>query len=411
MNINGYTDMNLLEIKKAAELMKDVLIHTPTVRGHWLEKTPEGKVYLKLENLQITASFKSRGSLIKMLQLSEEQRKNGVIAMSAGNHAQGVAFHAMRLQIPATIVMPITTPSAKIERTESYGAKIILYGNNFTESTLKAEELIAKDGLTLIHPYDDEAIITGQGTVALEMLTDVPEIDTLIIPIGGGGLSAGMAIAAKAINPAITIYGVQSSDCPAMAKILYPERVFVDPDPHLSPLAEGILVKNPGFITREILKKYLTDILVVGDDYIELAISRLVMEGKMLAEGAGGAGVAALLAYPELFKDKNIGIVICGGNVDARLVSSLLMRDLVHQGKLICLEIQIMDSPGVLARITKIIGDAGGNIFELIHQRHFSSITIKMTNIDIIIETRGMEHSAQIVRLLNEAGFPTYFKS
>lgn len=403
--------MNLLKIKEAASLMKGVLVHTPTVRAHWLEKSKGGEVYLKLENLQITASFKSRGSLIKILQLTDAQKKKGIVAMSAGNHAQGVAYHAQRLHIPATIVMPITTPSAKVEKTESFGAKVIFYGNSVDESSLKAQELIENEGLTLIHPYDDEAVITGQGTVALEMLTDVPEIDTLIIPIGGGGLSAGMCIAAKAINPDIIIYGVQSSDCPVMAKILYPDRVFEDADPHLSPLAEGILVRNPGLITREILKKYLTDILIVGDDYIELAISRLVMEGKMLAEGAGGAGVAALLAHPELFKDKKVGIVVCGGNVDARLISSLLMRDLVHQGKLICLEIQIMDSPGVLARITKVIGDAGGNIFELIHQRHFSSITIKMTNIDIIIETRGMEHSAQIVKLLNEAGFPTFFKA
>lgn len=403
--------MNLFQIQKAAEAMKGVLMRTPTIHATWLEHSRESTVYLKLENLQITSSFKSRGALTKFLTLTEEERQRGVIAMSAGNHAQGVAFHAHRLGIPATIVMPNKTPVSKIERTESYGAKVLLWGENLAEAGERAQELSQTEGLTFIHPYDDEAIITGQGTVGLEMLEDVPDLDVLIIPIGGGGLAAGVCIAAKALKPSIEIYGVQSLDCPSMAKELYPDRSYPTPDSSVSPLAEGILVKNPGKLTREILKQHLVDILVLGDDYIELAISRLLMQGKLIAEGAGAIGVAAFLAQPDLFVNKKVGIIVCGGNLDARIISSLLMRDLVHQGKLICLEVQITDMPGALSQVTKIIGDAGGNIFELIHQRHFSSITIKMTNVDIVVETRGMYHSAQIVELLNAAGFPTYFRS
>lgn len=398
--------MNINDIKQAAQKMDGVLFRTPIVPASWLGKKIGGSVYLKLENLQYTSSFKPRGALIKMLKLTDEQKTVGVVAMSAGNHAQGVAFHAQRMNIPATIVMPVSTPVAKVERTRGLGAKVILSGKNLAESEITARELV-EQGLTLIHPYDDEDIITGQGTVALEMLEDQPTIDTLIIPIGGGGLAAGCAIAAKALNPKIKIYGVQSTACPAMIHALYPERWFMPPDPGSLPMAEGIAVKNPGLITRDIIRTHVTDILAVDDNDIEDAIDALSMGGKVVAEGAGAAGVAALIKNPDLFYGRAVGIVICGGNIDSRVFSALLMHTLVRKEKFIRIKVKIPDTSGSLGVVTGTIGRLGGNIFELIHQRHFTSYSSKMTEIEVTIETRGQEHSQQIIQELMNAGYAT----
>ncbi|AIK95882.1 threonine ammonia-lyase [Candidatus Odyssella acanthamoebae] len=400
--------MNINNIKLAAQKMQDVLFRTPIVPAPWLSKKIRGTVYLKLENLQYTSSFKPRGALIKMLNLTPEQKDKGIVAMSAGNHAQGVAFHAQRMGIPATIIMPESTPIAKVERTRNLGAIVVLSGSNLAESELTALEFVEK-GLTLIHPYDDEDIITGQGTVALEMLEDRPDIDTLIIPVGGGGLASGCSIAAKALNPNIKIYGVQSTACPAMIHTLYPERWFMPPDSSSLPLAEGIAVKNPGMITREILKTHLTDILAVEDTEIEDAVDALAMGAKVVAEGAGAAAVAALIKNPDLFYGKTVGIIVCGGNIDSRVFSSLIMHSLVRQEKFIRIKIKIPDTAGTLAKVTGIIGHLGGNIFELIHQRHFTNYSSKMTVLEVTIETRGRDHSQQIIQELINEGFPTSF--
>ncbi len=399
--------MNLKEIMNAAEKIEGVLYRTPLVPAPWLSRKIGGDVFLKLENLQYTSSFKTRGALIKMLKLTPEQRQRGVVAMSAGNHAQGVAFHAQRMKISATIVMPVSTPSAKIERTKMYGATVVLSGNNLAESEVMARQLVDQ-GLTLIHPYDDEDIITGQGTVALEMLQDQPDLSVLIIPVGGGGLAAGCAIAAKAMNPDLKIYGVQSTACPAMIHTLYPGRWFMPADSMALPLAEGIAVKNPGILTREILKEHLTDMIAVEDFEIEDAIDALSMGGKVVAEGAGAAGVAALIKNPDIFIGHRVGIVVCGGNIDSRVFSSLIMHNLVRQEKFIRIKIRIPDTAGTLGKVTSIIGELGGNIFELIHQRHFTVHTSKMADLEVTIETRGREHLQQIIQKLNENGYVSH---
>lgn len=397
--------VNLSDIEKAASQLEGVISKTPLLQARWLEDG-NTKVCMKLENLQLTGSFKCRGSLIKILNLTEKQKQRGIIAVSAGNHAQGVAIHAQRLNIPATIVMPIHTPIAKIEQTENYGARLILAGETLTETFEKAKEIIEEENLTFIHPYDDPQVIAGQGTIALEMLQQCPDIDTFIVPIGGGGLCSGMAIAAKAMNPDIKIYGVQSVHCPTMIQALYPERSFTSRELHRIPIAEGIMVKHPGQLTQVILKDLLEDILAVSDEHIENAINQLIIHGKVVAEGAGAAGIAALLANRNKFRGKTVGVVICGGNIDSRILSAELMRALVRQGKLVRLQIQLHDSPGNLGRITKIIGDEGGNIYELSHQRYFSPLTVKMTEIDVSIETRNREHAQHIINQLGEASFP-----
>lgn len=395
------------DILRAKDLMNGVLVRTPIIESPELGALIRGNVFLKLENLQITGSFKPRGALIKFLELTDDEKKRGVVAMSAGNHAQGVAYHAQHLGIPATIVMPTNTPVAKIERTQALGSTVILAGESLNESAVTAQELINKFGLILIHPYDDSAIIAGQGTTALEMLEDQPNLDTLIIPVGGGGLAAGMSIAAKAMNPDIHIYGVQSTYCPAMIQALYPQRWFMPPEVGTPPIAEGIAVKHPGVLTRHILEQTIHDMIAVTDDQIESAIDFLLTHVKVVAEGAGAAGIAALLAESELFTHKNVGIVICGGNIDSRIISSLVMRALVSQGKMVALKVQIHDAPGVLAKLAKIIGDMGGNIFELHHQRLFSRIGVKMAEIEAVIETRNSDHVKAIIKKLQEGGFPT----
>lgn len=401
-------EITFRDIQQAAVSLENVTLRTPTLPVPWLNKQVGARVFFKLENLQLLSSFKARGAYIKFSRLTTSQRSKGVIAMSAGNHAQGVAYHAQLLGIAATIVMPKNTPFAKIESVQKLGCTLMLEGENLSEAGEFAMRLANRDGLTLIHPYDDPAIIAGQGTVALEMLAAVPDLDVLIIPIGGGGLAAGMAIAAKSLNPGIELVGVQSTYCPAMAQVLYPERTFPMPSSsRLSSLAEGIAVKTPGALTRPILQKHLSDILIVTEEQIEAAIETLLVHGKLTVEGAGAAGVAALMAAPHQFAGRKIGIVICGGNIDARILSSLLLRGLVRHGKLVRLKIDIHDAAGVLGQISKIIGQAGGNIFEVSHQRLFNHITVKMVEVDAIVETHNRAHAEKIISSLQAHGFPT----
>lgn len=400
-------EITLTHIREAAVALEKVILRTPTILSPWLSEHTGAAVFLKLESLQLMSSFKVRGAFIKLSQLSNEQRHKGIIAASAGNHAQGVAYHARALDISATIVMPAITPYAKIESTQNLGAKVILEGQTLTDAMTYALQLAEEHGLTFIHPYDDPAIITGQGTIALEMLADVPDLDVLVVPVGGGGLAAGIAIAAKEMNPAIEIIGVQSASCPAMAKVLYPERNLLAQSLASSPLAEGVAVKSPGIMTREILKKHLSDIILVTEAQIEAAIEDMLIHGKLTVEGAGAIGVAALMANLKIFSGRKVGIVICGGNIDSRILSSLLLRGLVRHGKLVQLKIDINDAPGVLGQISKIIGDEGGNIFEVSHQRLFNHITVKMAELDVVVETRDDAHAKSIISSLEANGFPT----
>lgn len=388
-------------------LIAPYIHRTPVVKSAFWSAAVGADVYLKLENMQVTGSFKPRGAGVRMLQLTPEERALGVVTMSAGNHAQGVAFFAKKLGISAKIIMPSQTPQAKIQATEALGASIELFGQTLSDAETRAQEIVQKENRTLIHPYDDPQIIAGQGTLALEILADVPDAEVIIVPVGGGGLAAGVCLATHEQHPHVDIYGVQSTFCPEMIRELYPQRWFVAPEPILMPVAEGITVKKPGQLTKEILSAHLIDILAVTDDQIEQAICDLMTQDKVVSEGAGAAGVAALSAFAPLFKGKKIVVVVCGGNIDARILSALLLRDLIIHKKLISFSVTVRDAPGMLAQCAKIIGDAGGNIFELRHQRLLTSLTVKMTSIDLVVETKGLAHAQIIAEKLQVNGFPT----
>lgn len=399
-------DISLQQIQEAAETLKGITIRTPTISAPWLNILTKGEVFLKLENLQITGSFKLRGSYIRLSKLTEEERSRGIITMSAGNHALGIAYHAQRMGIPATIVMPKNTAIAKVERTRGFGVAVILQGENMTESRDFTMQLMKKHNYTLIHPFNDLDVIAGQGTVALEMLEDVPDLDVLIVPIGGGGLAAGMAIAAKAIKPDIQVIGVQSAFCPVVAQALFPNSVPSLPTKMPQTIAEGIAIRFSGDLTMAILEKHLDDMFVAEEQQIEDAIEALILQNKIVAEGAGAVGLAVVLANPEIFEKKKVGIVISGGNIDSRILSSLLLRGLVHSGKLIRFKIESNDTPGILGDISKIIGKAGGNIFEISHQRLFNHIAVKMAYVDAVVETRSSSHAIDICNALVAGGFP-----
>jgi threonine dehydratase len=393
------------DVRRAAAAIVSAIAKTPLVPAPTLSEAAGCDVWLKLETQHPTGSFKERGALNKLLALNANERGAGVVAMSAGNHAQGVAYHARRLGIPATIVMPEGTPFTKIDRTQALGATVVLEGDSLIAARQAADTLARDKGLVPVHPYDDPAVIAGQGTVALEMLADEPELDTLIVPIGGGGLISGIAVAAKALQPAIEIVGVQSTLYPSMLDALKGE----PPDSGTAgaTLAEGIAVKEPGSLTRQIVAALVGDILLADDAQIEAAIEHLVDREKLVAEGAGAAGVAALLAYPERFRGKRVGIVITGGNIDARLLASVLMRGLVREGCLVRLRSELPDVPGALARLSAVIGGRGGNIVEVHHQRLFQDASVKRAELDVVIETQSRRHVVAIVTALIAAGFPT----
>ena len=393
--------LSLHDIEQAAERLRGHVLDTPCVASRTLSNITGAELFLKFENLQYTASFKERGACNKLAQLTDEEKRRGVIAMSAGNHAQGVAYHAQRLGIRAVIVMPRFTPGVKIERTCGFGAEVVLHGDTLDESRAHALTLAAAQGLVFVHPYDDAAIVAGQGTIALEMLQAVPELDTLVIAVGGGGLMAGMATAARAIKPGIEIVGVQTVRFPAMFNAIkgtqYPQGS--------SSIAEGIAVGTPGTLTRAIIAKLADDLLLVDEGDIEQAIVMLLEIEKTLVEGAGAAGLAALLKYPERFKGKKVGLVLCGGNIDPLLLAAIIERGMVRAGRLARITVSVRDVPGSLAKITATVADAGANIDEVHHQRAFTMLAAQNVSLELVIQTRGREHIAQVLAALTAAGF------
>lgn len=389
------------DVARAAANLRGQITETDCDLSRTLSDMLGCKVWLKFENLQFTASFKERGAYNRLSALSEAERTAGVIAMSAGNHAQGVAYHAKNLGIPATIIMPEGTPQVKIDNTRRFGATVIVTGATLEESSAYATEHGRKHGLTFIHPYDDPLVIAGQGTIAHEMLESAPEIDTLVVPIGGGGLISGVAIGAKAIKPDIHIIGVQAALYPSMYNVIKHTDLAMRGDT----LAEGIAVKQPGEITSRIVSELVDDILLVTEPDLERAVASLISIEKTVVEGAGAAGLAAVIANQDLFKGRNVGLILCGGNIDTRLLASVLTRDLAREGRISQLTIDLVDRPGQLARVANLLGEAGANIVEVLHQRIFSDLPAKGTLLQVVIETRDRGHLAAVIQQLNSAGF------
>jgi len=393
--------LQIADIEAAAERLVGQVLDTPCVESRTLSQLVGCRVFLKFENLQYTASFKERGACNKLTQLTEQERARGVVAMSAGNHAQGVAYHAQRLGLRAVIVMPRFTPGVKVERTRGFGAEVVLHGDTLEMSRAHARELAEREGLVFVHPYDDEDIVAGQGTVALEMLREQPDLDTLVIAIGGGGLIGGMATAAKAIKPGIRVVGVQAERFPAM----YNAIKGTDLPQGTSTIAEGIAVGTPGVITEAIIRERVDEMLLVDEGDIEQAIVMLLEIEKTLVEGAGAAGLAALIKHPDRFKGQNVGLVLCGGNIDPLLLASIIERGMVRAGRLARIQVNSRDVPGNLARITAIVAEAGANVDEVHHQRAFTLLAAQNVAIDLVLQTRGREHVAEVIRLLQAQGF------
>ena len=391
------------DIRTAAQAIEGEVVRTPLVAAPRLSQTLGCEIALKLENLQFTGSFKDRGALNKLKSLSAAEAGRGVIAMSAGNHAQGVAHHAQRLGIPATIVMPEFAPFTKVERTRSFGARVVLEGDTIDAAAEAARRIQQEEGLAFIHPYDDPMIVAGQGSIGLEMLADRPDLELIVVPIGGGGIISGIALAAKAVNPEIRILGVEAELYPSMYQALND----LSPSAGGTTLADGIAVKTPGGLTKAIVADLVDEILLVDEPGFEAAVQLLVEEQKLVAEGAGAAGIAAILKYPERFAGRRVATVICGGNIDVRLLASVLTRGLIRDGRLVKLRVEIVDRPGMLARISECIGRTGGNIIEVHHQRMFSDVPAKQADLDIMVETRNPAHVDEIVTLLEGQGLPT----
>ena len=397
--------VTLDDIRAAAELLQGEVMRTPLRPAQRLSRRLGCELYLKLENLQYTGSFKDRGAFVKLNSLTEEQAKRGVIAMSAGNHAQGVAHHAKRLGIPATIVMPEFAPITKVEQTRNFGARVILTGDTLDASAVAAREIAESDGLSFVHPYDDPKIIAGQGTVGLEIMEDQPDLDAVIVPIGGGGVLSGTAIAMRALGSKARFYGVEAALYPSMYQAIH------DQEPRLGgeTLADGIAVKKPGTLTRPIIEEMVEDIRIVDESAVETGVVMLAELQKVVAEGAGAAALAALLdeEFCARLAGQKVGVVVTGGNIDVRLLSWVLTRGLVRDGRIVRLRIDIVDRPGVLAKVAGCIGDCGGNIIEVYHQRLFYDVPAKEAEVDAIVETRNAEHVVEIVEHLEANGFTT----
>ena len=391
--------IGLEDVQQAAERIAGRVLRTPMLPCHAISQLTGADVFLKLDNLQVTGAFKERGAANRLALLSAAERARGVIAMSAGNHAQAVARHASLLGVAATIVMPKFTPSTKVTRTAAWGATVLLVGETLAEAAAHAHELAAAQSLVFIHPYDDLAIIAGQGTLALEMLRDVPDLDALIIPVGGGGLLAGCLVAATALHPGIAVYGAEVETYAAMAQRLAGRPVSVGG----ATIAEGIAVRDIGEIPFEMVRRRIAGILVAPERAIEEAIGLLAEGAKTVAEGAGAAGVAALLTYPERFRGKKVGVAITGGNIDARILSNVLLRYLRRDGRLLRLHLQIPDRPGVLADIAGKIGDSGGNIIEVSHQRLFASSSVQAAELEVMVEARDKAHANAIIEALERS--------
>ena len=393
--------ISLADVEAAARAIDGAVIRTPCLRSQTLSQLTGADVWLKFENLQFTAAYKERGALNKLLSLTSEERARGVIAASAGNHAQGLAYHARRLGIPATIVMPKFAPVVKVQQTEGHGANVVLFGESFDEASAHSYELAAKRGLVYVPPFDDALVMAGQGTVGLEMLDAVPGLDTLIVPIGGGGLISGIATVAKARNPAIEVIGVQAELYPSMHALLRGETRICDGDT----LAEGIAVKVPGKLTSQVVRALVDDILLVGERDLEHAVSLLLTIEKTVVEGAGAAGLAALLANPRRFRGATVGLVLCGGNIDTRLLANVLLRELARSGRLARLRIRLKDRPGQLFEVARIFDQQQVNILEVYHQRVFTNLPAKGLVTDIECETRDRDHLDRLVEALRAAAY------
>lgn len=390
-------------IEAAHAVIRPHVHRTPTVAAPRLGEALGAEVWLKLENLQYTGSFKDRGSCNKLEQVvAAGAHARGVIAASAGNHAQGVAHHAHRLGVAATIVMPVTTPFSKVERTEAHGARVILEGASVAECNDIARALAAAEGMVFVHPFDDPAIVAGQGTTAVEMLEDAPDLDTLVVPIGGGGLAAGIAVWAKHAKPTIRVFGVQTEKCPSMYAALRGEAA---PPLDTHTLADGIAVKTPGALPVALLRDRLEEVLLVGEQDVEEAVQQLVGQQKVVAEGAGAAGYAALLRHPHRFEGRRVGVVVCGGNIDRRMLSTVLLRGLKRDGKIAKLRVRIHDVPGVLSRVTQLIGAAGADVVDVEHQRVFNHLAPREAELHVVMETKGEAHVQLLLEQLGDAGF------
>ncbi len=393
--------LTLDHVRAAHDRIRDSIVATPTLHSQTLSKLTGANIFLKFENLQFTAAYKERGALNAILLLSEEQRSKGVIAASAGNHAQGLSYHGTRLGIPVTIVMPVPTPTVKVMQTESVGGKVVLFGETFDDAYKHARQLEAEQGLTFVHPFDDPNVAAGQGTVALEMLESIPSLDMLVVPIGGGGLLSGMGTVARTLKPDIGLIGVQAELYPSMYALLNNLQMPCEGDT----LAEGIAVKMPGAFTSEVIRELVDEIVLVNEAQLETAVSLLLQIEKTVVEGAGAAGLAAVMAHPEKFAGKNVGVVLCGGNIDTRLLANVLLRDLARSGRLARLRLTLQDRPGALYKVMRLFNEHNVNIIEIYHQRIFTTLPAKGLITDIECEARDANQLQGLVDGLNDAGY------
>ena len=393
--------VTLAHVREAAAAIAGSVVETPCIVSRTLSGITGAEVWLKFENLQFTAAFKERGALNKLRTLTDAQRAAGVLAVSAGNHAQAVAYHAQRLGIRATIVMPRFTPHVKVERTRGFGAEVILSGETFDEARRAGLATADERGATMVHPYDDPLVIAGQGTIALEMLAAAPQLETLVVPVGGGGMIAGIAVAAQALKPGIEIVGVETGGFPAVHCALHGREARFA----ASTIAEGIAVKEPGALTLPIIRAHVADVLLVEDGDIEQAIVQLLEIEKTVVEGAGAAGLAAMLRHPARFRGRKVGVVLSGGNIDPLVLSDIIERGLVRSGRLVRLRVEMRDLPGALAKVTACLADANANIEEVHHQRAFTNLPVLSAEVEFVLQTRGPEHVQEIVAALGGAGF------
>jgi threonine dehydratase len=399
--VTTFPEVTLADIRAAAERIRGAVVRTPSHWSRTLSKMTGCDVHLKFENLQFTSSFKERGALNKLLSLSAEERGRGVAAMSAGNHAQGVAYHAGRLGIPTTIVMPEGTPYNKIKHTKNFGARVILDGVTLEQAFERAQKVAAEEQLAFIHPYEDPKVVAGQGTIALELLEDAPDLDAIVVPIGGGGLISGIAIGAKALKPEIEIYGAESERYPSMYDALKDASLPCAGQT----IAEGIAVKRPGALAQRVLGALAKDVLLVAEQDIEATIATLLAIEKTVVEGAGATAFAAVAANPDIFRGRKVGVILSGGNIEMRLLSNVILRELSREGRILSLVVKIEDRPGLLARIATIVGEAGGNILEVSHNRMLTDMSAKSADLGLTIEARDAAHAKEIREALENAGF------
>jgi threonine dehydratase len=393
--------VTIADIEEACRVIQNVVLRTPMLPAPRLSALTGADVFVKYENLQVTSSFKDRGALNKLASLRADERRGGVIAMSAGNHAQAVAYHAARLQIPATIVMPVTTPFVKVAATRAHGAEVVLDGETIAEAQARCEQLMQERGMVLVHPYDDARIISGQGTIALEMLEEVPDLDALVIPIGGGGLIAGNAVATRAVRPEIEIVGAEAALYPSFWNALHNEQRPIGG----ATLAEGIAVKNVGALTLPIVRKLVSDIILVDEPHLERAVNAYTTLQKTVSEGAGAAGLAAMLVEADRFRGRKVGLILTGGNIDPRILASITVRELERECRVVSFRLSIPDRPGVLGRIATRLGELGANILEVDHRRLFLDVPAKGAKLDVTVETRDAAHAQEIFAAMASEGY------